>query len=340
MQHYFRYGFRRISVCAFATLSTSIVGCAVSADDQSHSAAPDVNALESPVVACPGLGGADPMVDGLRLTLDNGDPVPSTSLITTRLWAAAYTSATIAIFDGNSWVARIASPLPHVDAPTITNTTYDVFAYWNGSAVGLELVPWPSVLATQDGVQVKSGDPTHRYLGAVATFTIAAFFDALRARLVWNRYNQVPREIAISATGSWNYNNANSVWREAGGDISNQVEVLAGSMGGSTTNSGGTYVSAQAHALGYPLNASTGYVGTGIGIDSSTVNSAQVGDLGLCTNAPWYGLVTASYEGYLTAGRHSIRWLEIGWGAFNYFFFGNITTPPFGKYGMSGFVTM
>lgn len=323
----------------FCLLAASAWGCATETEEPPPEG-PEIDAHKTEVVGCCGAGGAaDPTMNGLRLTLESGVAVPVGDVTGTQLRVAPHTSATIALYDGSAWVARTADPLPTATSAA-ANANQHVFAYWNATQVALELVPWNGTpdaqIALQDGVQVKAGDPTRRYIGAVASDASGVFSDSQQKRLVWNRDNQVPRPISVLGSGGWFYNNANGVWREAAGGTSYRVGVLAG-----VVNGGATYLSVKAQAMGHPTNITQGWVATGIGIDSSTVTSAQYGSLALGLSSGQYGHVTATYEGYLTAGTHTVRWLETGNGSgANYFFLGTPSSPAFGRLGMSGWVLM
>lgn len=331
-------------------LATSSMACA--ADDDSRPEAPEVSS-QSTVVGCCGATASDPNVDGLRLSLSWSDG-GSEGNVGNGVYLAPYTSAAISLFDGSNWVTRIASTTAPDTAPSAfwltENTTYDIFAYWSGTDVRLEAIPWTSEtgsgLAAQDGVEVKPNDPTRRFVGAVATGPGSSISDVYHTRHIWNRYNRIAHEVRISpipigaqqgvVAYDWTYTNPNNVWRSASNDGFLPIKVL---VGGRFMHQ--SYVSVSAQSMAY-TSAGTGWFATGIGIDSATVNSAQVGDLALALNyTNGWGHTTAYYEGFLDPGKHTIRWLETGSGtSMTYTFLGHSRSSPFGKTGLVGWIMM
>jgi hypothetical protein len=218
-----------------------------------------------------------------------------------------------------------------------------VYAYWDGANVRLELAVTPATptLANQDGVQVKAGDATRRYVGVLGTTAFGTFEDSRKNRLVWNRNNQVPRPINGVDLSDWYYTGNQSTWRETHGSSASRLKVASGILNGAD-GVAGTYVSVQAVGmclLNNPTNAGSPYVATGIGIDSSTTNSAQIVELA-ATTIGVYAHTSASYEGYLAAGIHSLYWLEMGQTGYTFYCIGYSYSPPFGQLGMNGSVLM
>jgi hypothetical protein len=101
---------------------------------------------------------------------------------------------------------------------TCLYSVYDVYLYDNSGTITLELVAWTdndtraTTLTTQDGIQVKSGDATRRYLGMMKLSGSARTEVGGKRCLIWNLYNQVEIELLIQPTGaSWNY--TTDTWR-------------------------------------------------------------------------------------------------------------------------------
>ena len=72
---------------------------------------------------------------------------------------------------------------------------YDVFGYLNSGTLALELLIWTdatnraTALAYQDGVLIKSGNATRRYLGTIyINSTGGQTEDTEIQRFVWNYY--------------------------------------------------------------------------------------------------------------------------------------------------------
>lgn len=325
-------------------LTATTMACEVGTDDESRPETPAVSS-QSTVVGCCGATSSTPDIDGLRLTLTEAVQQLDSPL-SASVYAAPYTSDMIALFDGNAWITRKASPVPYINPTQTPNAVYDVFAYWSGTEVRLEVIPWPSggrnTLGVQDGVQVKNGDATRRYIGVVANGSNGWLRDTATDRFVWNRYNQVPRQVATDMFSAWNwqYTNPGNAWRAAGNGNVPAVNVVvgAGHPQNATGNViGGSYASVHAQSMAY-TTSSSGWIAAGIGIDSSTANSAQVANLAFASPTVW-AYSTAFYEGYLPAGMHSIKWLEVASGTPTYVFLGKDPVSP-GKTGMVGWIMM
>lgn len=117
----------------------------------------------------------------VRLSISGGN------LTDDKTWGGSVALANVigselALYTGGAWTVRDFNPNDgaggfiegSVNVPDNVNAVYDVFAYWN-SGIVLELVAWTNLttrataLARQDGVLVKSGDPTRRYMGTIWT---------------------------------------------------------------------------------------------------------------------------------------------------------------------------
>ena len=92
-------------------------------------------------------------------------------------------------------------------------------------------------IALQDGIPVKSGTATLRWVGTIRTTGTTTTEDSGGGvttqvggkRFVWNAYNQVPRALAvIDTTDNWTYTTATV--RQANGATGNKVEYVAGSV--------------------------------------------------------------------------------------------------------------
>jgi hypothetical protein len=124
----------------------------------------------------------------------------------------------IPLWDGGMWVPRTFTLTSIPINALAAGTAYDVFMFWNGSAVAAETVAWaagtaygpstntPNTFATaratalvyQNGILVKSGDATRRYVGSFHTQTgttagNTVTSDDFTRRLVFNYYNQVTK---------------------------------------------------------------------------------------------------------------------------------------------------
>jgi hypothetical protein len=156
---------------------------------------------------------------GGRLVLSATESVTTADVTSSNLHYRPHRSDRLALHDGTSWVERsIGSGVTLALSGTSANQNYDVFAYWTGSAVALELLAWSnhgagsSTRATdisrKDGVYVKgaSGSQTtgSRYLGTIRTTGNAnETCDTNASRFVWNYENRVRRISITREIDTW-----------------------------------------------------------------------------------------------------------------------------------------
>lgn len=169
-----------------------------------------------------------------RLTLTSGTPITTADVTgATTVYFAPYKGNRIYLYDGTRWRLYSFSELS-LSLGTLTNALpYDVFIYDNSGTLTLESLAWTNGttratdLATQNGVYVKSGDATRRYLGTFYTSSTTTTEDSASKRFVWNYYNRVPRKLKkTETTDSWTYGTA--AYRALNNSTANRVEVVVG----------------------------------------------------------------------------------------------------------------
>jgi hypothetical protein len=170
-----------------------------------------------------------------RLTLTSGSPITTTDVTAaTTVYYSPFIGNTIALYDGVSvWNVLSFSELS-IAVPATTATPYDVFAYNNSGVAALELTAWTNTttratgLTRQNGVAVKSGATTRRYLGSFCTTGVSGQTeDSLVKRYVWNVVNKAARPLFRNdSTDTWAYSTA--TYRQANGAAANQVETMIG----------------------------------------------------------------------------------------------------------------
>lgn len=146
-------------------------------------------------------GGTVPLVAQGRLTLVTGDPSPATDQVgASTLYYTPFRGNTIALYASGSWTTRTFAELSLALSGLTSGKNYDVFAYDNAGTVALELGPaWTNdttratALALQDGVWVKSGAATRRYLGTIRTTGTTTTEDSNAKRFVFNADNRLLR---------------------------------------------------------------------------------------------------------------------------------------------------
>lgn len=172
---------------------------------------------------------------GGRLTLSTGVPVTTADVTAaTTVFFTPYKGGALALFDGVSvWGAFTFAELS-VAVPNVANQMYDVFASQTAGVVSLSVVAWTNdttratAITLQNGVYVKSGATTFRYLGSFRTTAVAGQTeDSLAKRLVWNYANRVPRVCrVVEATNTWTY--STNAYQQANAAVANQLAVVVG----------------------------------------------------------------------------------------------------------------
>lgn len=164
------------------------------------------------------LGLLPNVCDG-RLTTETGVPV-STGDRTTQgtLYFTPYKGNRVSLYDGTRW--RLYSFTERSLALSGLNSgrPYDAFLYDNAGTLALEFTSWTNdttratALTTQDGVLVKTGATTRRYLGTFYTTSATATEDSATNRYVWNYYHRVRKPLAVREGTGHTYTTAS--WRE------------------------------------------------------------------------------------------------------------------------------
>lgn len=171
-----------------------------------------------------------------RLTLTSGIPVtvedvPSAGTV----YFTPYKGNLVGLRQPNgTWKLHTFEQLSASLAGIASGKNVDLFIYSNTGTLTLETVQWASDtarstdLAIVDGVLVKNGDSSRRFLGTVRTFTTATTRDTAASRLVSNYYNHQPRKILFHpADPSWSTTDLEGVWRPANNDTANHIEALS-----------------------------------------------------------------------------------------------------------------
>jgi hypothetical protein len=199
----------------------------------------------------------------------------------------------------NANTFNLATSLINLAAATYVATS----GSQSGTHAGHSPTARQTALTTQDGVYVKSGATTRRYLGTFVTTATTTTEDSVTKRLLWNLYNQADRPVRVTDTGaSWTYTTA--TFRQANGSSANQITTVVGLAGVSAIN---------LHVAGLISNTTTNTVGSvGIGEDiaNATISGSMVGE----------GSVTGGERDWATAalwrtpsvGYHVYTWLERG----------------------------
>ena len=246
-----------------------------------------------------------------RLTLATGDPHPTTDQTAkTSVFITPYQGNLVSLFDGTRWQLYTLSEVTLALGTLTADRNYDVFLYDNaGTLTGEFSAAWnvdnitrTDALTTQDGVDVKSGATTRRYVGTIRTVTTTTTEDSRVKRFVWNNQNRVLRAMSrFDSTVTWTYTTA--TYRQANAAPANQLDVVCGKAGASVI---------EVYVQGRVIN-STGGVGfsLAIGEDGTTAHAdGIIVRLGANDSASEAEPMPASLRVNVALGRHYYVWLE------------------------------
>lgn len=156
-----------------------------------------------------------------RLTLLSGDPVTTTDITGAEtIYFTPYRGNRCAVYDGSAeWDVLEFSELSLTTTDGTTDLPYDIFAFNDSGSLNIEKLAWSdritraTALATQDGVLVKTGATTRRFLGSILISSTGGMVDdSLAFRGVWNMYNQEFREFHVLEDTNHTYNGALRKW--------------------------------------------------------------------------------------------------------------------------------
>ena len=304
-------GYARISVSVFGALTTvTIVPDSIPLD--SGLSAVNYALLSALNPSIPVINVFAEPISG-RLTLSSGVAVTNTDIGSQTLYFTPYKGNTISLYDGAYWNKYNFSEAS-IAVPNTSNTVYDIFAYPVSSAVALSTAVWSnsstratsSALVSQNGVYVRTGDTSQRYLGTFATATTSGFItDSKTARRLQNYYNTVPRQLFVTETTS-SWNNSSQIYRPLNGSTTNRVDFIVGLSE--------TIVNASAHLIATATLNGHSY-SLGIGLDSITSTDSafliqQTFDGASTFTGNSVGPATSVWNGYPPVGLHFLQWLE------------------------------
>jgi hypothetical protein len=274
------------------------------------------------------ISGGSNSIQDFRLTLVSDTPVMTTAVTAaTTLYLTPYKGNSIGLYSSGAWsvlqTAQVSLSLSALSA----NTNYDIFAYNSSGSVAIESLAWSNsnagtsaratALIYQDGILVKSGDATRRYIGTIRTTDVAgqcefsfggyAVYGTEAKLFVWNYYNRVETYGAsYLLIGAYTYNSA--AYRYSAGSTTYRVTFVVGLVEDSVSAAagayhGGNYNSGSFAGIGHNSASAVGIIAGAIGPTSS-------GEY--CTNS--------SYKALPTLGTNFIAGVErTGGGVWTYY---------------------
>lgn len=168
-----------------------------------------------------------------RLAFASGTPVPTTNTDASTIVYTPYVGNRIALYSGGAWSVLTFSSAS-LDISALSQTPgYDVWAYNNSGTVTLDYTAWSSStarstqLAYQDGVLVKNGDATRRYIGSFYKSTATNTPSTVQQRYLWNYYNRVAFDM-FSQEGGASHTYSTATWRQWNNSSSYRLEYFVG----------------------------------------------------------------------------------------------------------------
>lgn len=242
-----------------------------------------------------------------RLTTESGAPISvSDRTSQSTLYFALHHGDTCSLYDGSTWELFTFTEISLALSGLTTGKNYDVFLYSNAGTLTLELsAEWTNdttradAISLQNGIYVKTGATSHRFLGTIRATSATTTEDSKSKRFVWNYMNRRPTFLqVIDSTNSWSY--ANTAWQAANATAGNKVEYVVG------LNE--DVVTAKVLGIATASSGALNYASVGVGVDSATVNSATMRGSG--TEATTVVQVWGEYAGHPGLGYHYLQWLE------------------------------
>lgn len=273
-----------------------------------------------------------------RLTLTTALPVTTSDVTAaTTIYCTPYKGNRIALYDGSTWNVRTSAEFSIAIGTLAAQRMHDVFVYDNAGTPTLELLIWTNdttratALTLQDGVLVKTGATTRRYVGSFYPTSTTQMADSMANRFLWNYYNRVDRPMrsALETADTWTYTLA--AFQQANANTANQLNYVIGV----------DEEALEAVVIGSAQSSASGNIwSVGIGLDSTTAKATGC----LCqaaeaASANEYAGTSAQWRGYTGAvGKHFLAWLEYSTASGTTTWAGDIGAPNFVQSGIVGMI--
>lgn len=262
-----------------------------------------------------------------RVTLTSGVPVTTADVTgATTVYYTPFVGGFVPIYSGSVFAMTAFTELSQATtdatkspAAVANNSNYDVFVWsdsgtlratrgpaWTsdtgrGTGAGTtELVMVAGVLLNANAITNGPGASRGTYVGSIRSNGSAQIVDSLAFRYVFNAYNQRRRAMkVVETTATWNY--TTGTFRPLNNSTANAISFLDGL--------GTQAVRTQVGAVASNTTAGTAVV-VGVGLDSTSVNSADLILATTCVVNTYLVSPTAVYEGVPGLGKHTLTALE------------------------------
>lgn len=168
-----------------------------------------------------------------RLTLQSGVAISASEQADkTNVYFTPYNGNFLDLYDGTKWVRHTFAELTLAVGAFTASKPNDIFVYNNAGTLTLSATEWTNAstrataLALKDGIYVKNGATTYRYLGTIYIDAAQKCQDTLLEGYVWNYYNRVPRRLFMSEATAHTYNGATRLWNNS--ETNNRFGMVVG----------------------------------------------------------------------------------------------------------------
>jgi len=169
-----------------------------------------------------------------RLTLTSGTPVTTSDVKNAgTLYFTPYEGNLVGWYSGARWTVEPFTEISLDISGYTASKPYDIWLYDNAGTLTLEGLIWTNLttrataLTTQDGIYVKTGATTRRYLGTIMiTSSTGECEDSVIFRGVYNYQNRVDRILQINDATAHQY--ATAAYRYWNNDSTQKVGFVIG----------------------------------------------------------------------------------------------------------------
>lgn len=277
-----------------------------------------------------GFGGLVPLYDGttmrLRSFLSSATDSAGPSVTLGANWAAT-TNYDWFFFNDSGTVRFLSGPAWSSDTARGTGAGTTELQLFNGMWTNKNSMT--GRYANGSTVTVPANQGT--FVTTTRTVAAGQCEDSMAKRFLYNAYNQIVRDLrnATETADNWTYTTA--TFRQAKANTANQLDVLIGLAGNLI----------DVDVLGLASNSVGNiFFPVGIGIDSTTTNSAQ--HMGPATSVTIDDKIAlhARYRGYPAIGRHFYSWLEYSAASGTTTWYGDNGNSTLIQSGISGTILM
>lgn len=244
-----------------------------------------------------------------RLTLTSGTPITTADVSAANvLYFTPYKGNRLALYNGTNWIEYTFTERSLSGFIGSASLPEDIFIYDNSGTLTLEVTAWSSdtarntALVYQDGILVKSGTTSKRYLGTIYGGA-AGLEDSITKRYVWNYYNRVRKTMkGTETTVSWTYSTA--AFRAANNGTLARLNMVIGVMEEAVDVSMEQYVASSV----------AGLCSSGVALDGTT--SAALLQKNMDINVLNHsGITSGRLVNYPGIGFHYYQLMEYGVGS-------------------------